>query len=151
MKKQFRDPFLLVLILIQAILSCTPARLLSKPEWRLQGIRIDRIDLTGASVGLALRIINPNPVGVTVQHLTYQFYLHEVKIAEGELTAPFELPRHESIDVVLPLQVSFKEARELAPLLRKEREEIDYRLEGEIALRAMGTEKHFQLRHAGKR
>ncbi len=142
---------LFVIFLLQALLACTPARLLSKPEWRLQGIRIDRIDLGGASLGLALRIINPNPVGVTVQHLTYQFYLHEVKIAEGEMTTPFELPRHGSIDVVLPVQMSFKQARELAPLLRKEPEEIDYRLEGGITLRAMGTEKHFQLHHAGKK
>jgi LEA14-like dessication related protein len=151
MQKRLGYSSFFIIFLLQTLLGCTPARLLSKPEWRLQGIRIDRIDLTGASLGLALRIINPNPVGVTVQHLTYQFYLHEVKIAEGEVTTPFELPRHESIDVVLPVQMSFKEARELAPLLRKEMEEIDYRLEGEIALRAMGTEKHFQLHHAGKR
>lgn len=142
---------LLVIFLLQALLGCTPARLLSKPEWRVQGIRIERIDLTGASLGLALRIINPNPVGVTVQHLTYQFYLHEVKVAEGEMTTPFELPGHDSIEVVLPVQMSFKEARALAPLLRKEMEEIDYRMEGEITLRAMGTEKRFQLRHTGKK
>jgi LEA14-like dessication related protein len=140
-----------VIFLLQTLLGCTPARLLSKPEWRLQGIRIDRIDLTGASLGLALRIINPNPVGVTVQHLTYQFYLHEVKVAEGEMTTPFELPRHDSIDVVLPVQMSFKEARTLVPLLRKEMEEIDYRMEGEITLRAMGTERRFQLHHTGKK
>lgn len=151
MQKRFVSSSLFVIFLLQAFFGCSPARFLSKPEWRLQGIRIDRIDLSGASVGLALRIINPNPVGVTVRHLTYRFYLHEVKIAEGEMTTPFELPRHESIDVVLPVQMSFKEARELAPLLRQKTEEIDYRLEGEITLQAMGTEKRFQLHHAGKR
>lgn len=151
MKKRFVDSSLFVIFLLPVVIGCTPARLLSKPEWRLQGIQIGRIDLSGASVGLALRIINPNPVGMTVHHLTYQFYLHEVKIAEGEMTTPFELRRHDSIDVVLPVQISFKEARALAPLLRKEPEEIDYRLEGEITLRAMGTEKRFQLHHAGKR
>lgn len=151
MRKRFVSSSLFVIFLLQALSGCAPARLLSKPEWRLQGIRIDRIDLKGASLGLALRIINPNPVGVTVQHLTYQFYLHEVKMAAGEITTPFELPRHESIDVVLPVQVSFKEARELVPLLRKKTEEIDYRMEGEITLRAMGTEKRFQLHHVGKK
>jgi len=151
MRKRFRYSSLFVIFLLPVAVGCTPARLLSKPEWRLQGVQIDRIDLTGASVGLALRIMNPNPVGVTVQHLTYEFYLHEVRIAQGEMTAPFALPRHGSIDIVLPVQLNFKEARELAPLLRKEKEEIDYRLEGEITLQAMGTEKRFQLHHAGKK
>lgn len=151
MRKRFRCFSLFVIFLLPVVIGCTPARLLSKPEWRLQGIQIDRIDLSGASIGLALRIINPNPVGVTIRHLTYQFYLHDVKIAEGEMTTPFELPRHGSIDILLPVQMSFKEARELAPLLRKQGEEIDYRLEGGITLQAMGTEKRFQLHHSGKK
>lgn len=40
---------------------CTPAQILTKPDWRLQEIRIDRVGLSGATFGLAYTI-NSNPV-----------------------------------------------------------------------------------------
>lgn len=148
---RFVSSSLFIIVLLQALFGCAPARLLDKPEWRLQGIQIDRIDLSGASLGLAVEITNPNAVGVTVQHLSYRFYLHEAEIAGGEKTTPFELPKRGSIGIILPLEVRLKQVRELAPLLRKGPEGMDYRIEGEVILRAMGMEKRFRLHHTGKK
>lgn len=151
MQKPFRYFPLVVLFLLQTVFACAPAPMLTRPEWRLQGVRIERIDLSGASIGVAVQLTNPNAVGITVQHLLYRFYLHEVEIASGEKTVPFELPGHGSVDILLPVEVRLKQARELAPLLKGPPEEIDYRLEGEATVRAMGMEKRFPLHHAGKK
>lgn len=151
MQRRFVYPSLFIIFLLQMFFGCAPARLLTQPEWRLSGIRIDRIDLSGASLGLAVQMTNPNPIGITVQHLSYRFYLRDVEIASGEKTTPFELPRHGSVEIVLPVEVRLKQARELAPLLRKAPEEIDYRMEGEATLRAMGMEKRFPLHPSGKK
>lgn len=151
MRKRFGYAFLFVFFPLQAHFGCAPTQILTQPEWRLSGIRIDRIDLSGASLGLAVQMTNPNPIGITVQHLSYRFYLRDVEIAAGEKTVPFELPRHGSVEIVLPVEVRLKQARELAPLLKKAPEEIDYRIEGEATLRAMGMEKRFPLRHSGKK
>ena len=151
MQKRSRASFLFLVFLFYAVFGCTPAQILTKPEWRLQGIRIDRIDLSGASLGLSVQLTNPNSVGLTIQHLSYQLYLHEVEIAAGERKTPFELPRHASVDIVLPVEVRLKQARELAPFLKNAPEEIDYRIEGEVTLQAMGMEKRFPLHHAGKK
>lgn len=151
MQDRLRYFSLFVLFLLQLLFGCTPAQLLTKPEWRLQGVRVERIDLSGASLGLAVQLTNPNAVGITVEHLSYRFYLHEVEIATGEKSTPFELPGRGSADIVLPIEVRLKQARELAPLLRSAPEEIDYRMEGEVTLRAMGMEKRFPLHHAGKK
>lgn len=138
---------LLLIPLVLFFTGCAPAQLIARPEWRLQGVQIERIDLSGASLGLAIRITNPNPFGVTVQHLTYQFFLHGLEVATGEKTDPFELPRHGSADMLFPVEVRLKQARELAPILRKAPEEIDYRIEGEVTLRAIGIEKRFPIHH----
>ncbi|MBI3803891.1 MAG: LEA type 2 family protein [Nitrospirae bacterium] len=138
---------LLLLSFLILLFGCTPARIIAKPEWRLQGIQVDRIDLSGASLGLAVQMTNPNPFGITVQHLSYQVFLHEVEVAAGEKTDAFELPRHGSAEILFPVEVRLKKARELAPFLRKAPEEIDYRIEGEVTLRAMGMEKRFPLHH----
>ena len=151
MQKRFGSFFFCLILLFPALFGCTPAQILTKPEWRLQGIQVDRIDLTGASLGLAVQITNPNAVDITVRHLSYRFYLHEAEIAAGEKTVPFALPGHGSVDIVLPVEVRLKQVRELAPLLKNGPDEIDYRMEGEVTLRAMGLEKTFPLRHAGKK
>src|SRR5579884_1210403 len=151
MQKRWGDSSLFIIFLIQILFGCAPTQILAKPEWRVEGIRIDRIDLSGVSLALAIHLTNPNAVRMTVQHLSYQFYLHDVEIASGEKSDPFELPGRGSVEIVMPVEVRLKQARELAPMLKGAPEEMDYRMEGEVTLKAMGIERQFLLHHAGKK
>jgi len=117
--------------------------MIARPEWRLQGFRVDQLDLSKATLGLDAQITNPNRFNVTLRKVNYRLYLKEALVAEGEINEAVELPGQATTDVWLPVEISLKEARKVLPLLKgmPGKEAIDWRLEGECTLKALGIEK----------
>ena len=133
------------------LFSCASWRVIARPEWRLQGIQIEHLDRAKAAVGISARIKNPNSFGVTVQQVHYRLYLKETLIAEGEKKESFDLPRNGAVNVVLPVEISLTEVRQMLPLLKKSGRKDDphWRLEGECTLEAFGIEKIFPFKKEG--
>lgn len=119
------------------------ASVIARPEWRLQGVRVDQLDLSKATLGLDAQITNPNRFNVTLRKVNYRLYLKEALVAEGEINEAVELPGQATTDVWLPVEISLKEARKVLPLLKEMpgKEAIDWHLEGECTLKALGIEK----------
>ena len=117
--------------------------MIARPEWRLQGIRVDQLDLSKATLGLDAQITNPNRFNVTIRQVRYRLYVKEALVAQGERTEAFELPGGAMTDVRLPVEISFREARKLLPLLKEtaRKEDLNWRIEGECTLKALGVEK----------
>lgn len=139
---------MLLLFVLFSLASCASARVVSRPEWRLQGIRIDHIDLSKVTLGIAARITNPNPFGVTIRQAEYRVYLGETLVAQGKKTDPFDLPGHGDANVLLPVEISLAAMREIGPLLRYDPGNGGerWRLEGECVLKAFGIERVFPFR-----
>ncbi|MFY9268469.1 MAG: LEA type 2 family protein [Candidatus Manganitrophaceae bacterium] len=142
--------FYLLFIVMIGYAGCAPTKIVSAPEWRIQAVEMDRLDFSGAHLSVAVRITNPNPFGLTVSHLLYRLSIGEGEIASGEISVPFIIARHGSADVVLPIEVRFKQIGKLAPLLREKSGGIDYRIEGEVTVRALGMQKTVPIGRSGK-
>jgi LEA14-like dessication related protein len=134
------------LLLFFFLAACAPV--ITRPEWRLQGVRIDQIDLSKITLGLNAQITNPNDFEITVKQLHYRLYLKEALIAEGDETQSFALPGRGVTDVWLPAEISLAAARQVLPLLKKNqrKEELDWRIEGECILKAFGVERAFPFK-----
>ncbi|HEY5600279.1 MAG TPA: LEA type 2 family protein, partial [Candidatus Manganitrophaceae bacterium] len=142
---------ILVLFVLFSLASCASMKVVSRPEWRLQGVRIDHISLSKVTLGIDARITNPNFFSVTIRQARYRFYLGEILIAQGEKTEPFDLPGHGVADVLLPAEISLAAAREIAPLLKSDPGGggANWRLEGEFALKVFGVENIFPFKKEG--
>lgn len=142
-----------VLLLITCFLlaSCASWRVIERPEWRLQAVRIDQIDFSKATLGVNAQITNPNNFGVTLREVRYRLYLKETLIAQGEKTESFELPGHGAADVWLPVEVSLSAARQIVPLLKNNPgdQALSWRIEGEGTLKAFGIEKTLPFKKEG--
>lgn len=131
----------LSLLLFFFLTAC--ASMVARPEWRLQGIRVDQLDLSKATLGLDAQITNPNGFKITIRQVRYRLYLKEALVAQGERAEELELPGGAMTDVWLPVEVSLREARKLLPLLKEtaRKEDLNWRIEGECTLKALGVEK----------
>jgi LEA14-like dessication related protein len=125
--------------------------MIERPEWQIQGVRIDQIDFSKATLGVNAQITNPNHFDVTLQQVHYRLYLKETLIAQGEKTESFELPGHGAADVWLPVEVSLSAARQILPLLKNNPEDkaLSWRIEGEGTLKAFGIEKILPFKKEG--
>ena len=139
---------ILLLFVLLSLVSCASKRAISRPEWRLQGIRIDHIDLSKVRLAIEAHITNPNPFSVTILKAHYQFYMGETLIAQGEKTEPFDLPGAGETDVLLPVEISLAAMSKIAPLLKNDpgNNDLHWRLEGECTLKVFGVERVFPFK-----
>jgi LEA14-like dessication related protein len=82
---------------------------------------------------LHFRVDNPGDSDLTVRGLTYRIHLGDLLLTEGEHEHWFTVsPRHSAYFKV-PIRTNlWPQVREVVKLLEKPREQIPYRLEGEL-------------------
>jgi LEA14-like dessication related protein len=148
-----RDVRNLILLTFFFLLSCAPGKIIARPEWQVQGIRIEQLDFSKATLGVDVQMTNPNSFGVTVKQMNYRLYFKEALIAQGEKNESFELPGHGVTDVPLPLEIALVEVRQILPLLKSKalKEDLNWRIEGECLLKAFGIEKRFPFKEREKK
>jgi len=104
-----------------------------EPQVHLVKVEVVRARLLEQRFMLHFRVDNPNDSDLTVRGLTYRIHLGDLLLTEGEHEHWFTVsPRHSAYFKV-PIRTNlWPQVREVVKLLQKPREQIPYRLEGEL-------------------
>ncbi|AUM68580.1 LEA type 2 family protein [Pseudomonas fluorescens] len=104
-----------------------------EPQVHLVKVEVVRARLLEQKFMLHFRVDNPSDSDLTVRGLTYRIHLGDLLLTEGEHEHWFTVrPRHSAYFKV-PIRTNlWPQVRDVVKLLEKPREQIPYRLEGEL-------------------
>ncbi|OOG88126.1 hypothetical protein B0E42_06135 [Pseudomonas sp. A25(2017)] len=104
-----------------------------EPQVHLVKVEVVRARLLEQKFTLHFRVDNPGDSDLTVRGLTYRIHLGDLLLTEGEHEHWFTVrPRHSAYFKV-PIRTNlWPQVRDVVKLLEKPREQIPYRLEGEL-------------------
>jgi len=107
--------------------------LFKKPTVEFDHINLKDMSLFGATLLFYFNVNNPNPIGGTLDHLTYQLTIDEKSIASGNSEQGLHIASGVTESVELPVAINFFDVAEsLAGLAEKD--EIAYDLSGTFAV-----------------
>ncbi|HXN06095.1 MAG TPA: LEA type 2 family protein [Nitrospiria bacterium] len=125
---------------------CAPA--LVKPELDLKEISLVGMSFTSMTLGFKVKVQNPNPVGTTLESLSYHLKLNGIEIGTGTLAGAVSLPANGSAEVVLPFTASFSGMTQSVQLLLGQ-ENASYELSGNAVLSILLMKKEFPFQSSG--
>ena len=114
------------------LLSCAALKEgIKKPEVAMQQVKVTAITLGGMDVAFVLAIKNPNPLGITLEGLSYKLDIEEKPLLRGNTGQKLKLAANGSSTVTLPLTLAYKEMFDGASALLKQ-DKVRYALGGDI-------------------
>jgi LEA14-like dessication related protein len=115
------------------------ASAIEKPHLAFKAVRVEEVDLGGATLAFDLSIENPNGFGLTVDRATYGIEAEGTPVATGELPGGLSLPAKGKAPLTITARVRFEDVSEIAKLVES-RDAIHYRLSGAVGVKtALGT------------
>jgi LEA14-like dessication related protein len=73
------------------------------------------VGLQGGTVDVVLRVANPNPYALSATSATYRLLVEDsVEVGHGTTAQAYEVAAHDSVDVTLPLDVSWRALQRVA-------------------------------------
>jgi len=104
-----------------------------EPQVHLVKVEVVRARLVEQRFLLHFRVDNPDDNDLTVRGLTYRIHLADLLLTEGEHEHWFTVGPGNSAYFKIPVRTNlWPQVREVVKLLEKPREQIPYRLEGEL-------------------
>ena len=97
------------IIVIIIILSVMSLESIKKPTVDVSDIALRDVSLTGTTIDVGLVIDNTNPIGATLDKITYDVYLvngEEIFIAHGEKEEKIPVSANDQTTVIIPTKVS---------------------------------------------
>ena len=138
--------FTLVFFSLLILTGCVPA--LTRPDFSLQEVELTGVSFSSMDLTFLVKVKNPNPVGVTIEKLTYQLDLGDASLGAGETSSPISLKGAGSEEVPLPFSVSLGGMTHLLRSILGE-QEISYRLTGKVVLSKFWFKKEFPFEDKG--
>lgn len=84
------------------------SRVFTQPTVQFQSVKLGAVGLNGATVNVAIRIINPNAYALTAKSARYQLLAGEnVKVGEGSVTQAVTVAAHDTVVVSLPVSTTW--------------------------------------------
>lgn len=109
--------------------------LVRSPEIKLDKVTLKSTSLFQGDLEFTFNVTNPNPIGVTVDEMTYQLFIDDKKTLEGTSPQGLDLPAMATKSVVFPLTVNYMESVEsLVDFFRKD--SFSYELKGTFKIGA---------------
>ncbi len=136
----------MALLISFSIWSCAPA--LVKPDFSVQEIELTGVSFFSIDLAFKVKVINPNPMGVKVEKLSYHVGLNDVELGSGELLKPVILNAFASQVITLPFSSYFTEISKVTKLLLGENA-INYELTGKIVLSKFWAKQEFPFSSKG--
>ncbi|BBP61166.1 LEA type 2 family protein [Pseudomonas sp. St316] len=103
------------------------------PQVHLVKVEVVRARLLEQKFMLHFRVDNPGDSDLTVRGLTYRIHLGDLLLTEGEHEHWFTVSPKQSAYFKVPIRTNlWPKVRDVVKLLAKPREQIPYRLEGEL-------------------
>lgn len=96
-------------IIIVFILSIMTLGCIKKPAVEVSGIALRDVSLTGTTVDVGLVINNTNPIGATLDKITYDVYLvngEQVFLGHGEKVEKIHIRANGQTTVTMPTEIS---------------------------------------------
>ena len=88
-------------------------RVFTQPAVTFRDVRVRGVGLQGGTVDVVIRVANPNPYALTATRATYQLLTGDsVEVGRGTAAQAYTVAAHDSADVTLPLDVSWRGLRE---------------------------------------
>ncbi|MDH4200827.1 MAG: LEA type 2 family protein [Spirochaetia bacterium] len=78
-----------------------------KPKLSYEGMMVEKLEPTGASIRLYLGVSNRNNIDLQVSKMTHVVYLEDVKLLETDIKDKINIKSREKTIVEFPLQISF--------------------------------------------
>ncbi|AHL32570.1 hypothetical protein CD58_06555 [Pseudomonas brassicacearum] len=104
-----------------------------EPQVRLVKVEVVRARLLEQKFMLHFRVDNPSDSDLTVRGLTYRIHLGDLLLTEGEHEHWFTVGPQRSGYFKVPIRTNlWPQVRDVVKLLEKPRQQIPYRLEGEL-------------------
>ncbi|MFN0062841.1 MAG: LEA type 2 family protein [Myxococcaceae bacterium] len=119
-----------------------------KPTLSFSNARLSDISLTGATLNLEYLLRNPNPIGLTLDEVTYAVLVEDHPMVSGRPPQGLTLPAKGRAMAVFPATVQFAElGAALSEVLT--RETTRYRIQGSIGVRTPLGMVSLPLSHEG--
>ncbi|MBC3373928.1 LEA type 2 family protein [Pseudomonas sp. SWRI92] len=104
-----------------------------EPQVHLVKVEVVRARLLEQKFMLHFRVDNPGEGDLTVRGLTYRIHLGDLLLTEGEHEHWFTVRPRRSAYFKVPIRTNlWPQVREVVKMLEKPRQQIPYRLEGEL-------------------
>jgi LEA14-like dessication related protein len=108
--------------------------LLKLPHVRLEGIRLNNLNLLGANLEIKLNIENTNGFALLLNQLNYNLNVNGVNWVQGQAPAGFTLDEKGNRIVSIPLALNFTQIGSSVYQLLSGNQDITYRLSGDANL-----------------
>jgi len=80
--------------------ACASAPPLKPPSMRVEGLRVDKLGITGAALDVKFGIQNPNPNRILIEKFEYELILNGKKLGKGYQADPVEIEGFKDARVV---------------------------------------------------
>ncbi|HVS02475.1 MAG TPA: LEA type 2 family protein [Thermoanaerobaculia bacterium] len=142
-------PIVALAALGAALAGCASLGRLEPPEVDLVDLRLRDVGLLETSLGLSLRIFNPNRWALPVAAASYELFLGGVRVGRGTTDAGFEVPRlgSETVELTIGLD-NLALLRQVRPILDAGR--FDYRIEATHYLGGRWNRRGVESVHQGQ-
>ena len=123
----------LFLLLSGAILvSCAALKeSIKKPEISTQAARITGVSLNGMDVAFVLGVKNPNPMGFTLEGLSYKLDIENKPLLRGKTKQRLKVAAKGDSSLTLPLSLAYKDMFDGVSAMLKQ-DKVRYALNGEM-------------------
>lgn len=105
--------FVVVLMALAAGLSSgcsTIAKsVIQEPKVSLSHVSVQKVDMSGATIGVGVAVENPNPFALRLDSLKYKLEVGGKQITESELTNTQEVRAHDTQVIEIPVPVKFQD------------------------------------------
>jgi len=82
---------------------------IQEPKVTLAHVSVQKVDLSGATIGVGVAVENPNPFALRLDSLKYKLEVGGKPIIESELTETTEVRGHETQVIEIPVPVKFQD------------------------------------------
>jgi LEA14-like dessication related protein len=98
----------LAIVIVTAGCRAAVDRVFTQPTVALRGVAVTGVGLEGATLGVTLAVVNPNPFPLTASRASYRLLAGDsVEVGQGVATESLRVGGRDSALVVLPLDVTW--------------------------------------------
>ena len=118
--------------LAAALLSgcATLEKSISKPQVNLRDVQVVKMSMADAQLAFDFDVENPNPIGLSMQDLSYQLELANKTFSSGSLGQRLRIGANKKSRVTLPVTLVYGDVLDTVRALRG-KDELEYRISGE--------------------
>jgi LEA14-like dessication related protein len=109
-------------------------RRIKPPDVKLTSVRPERLAAGAQRLVVGLRVLNPNPLPLPVQSMTYELWLEDRSIASGQGKLHRRVPARGAADMQVLVTGDARHLARTLPKLALTPQPWHYRLEGKVAV-----------------